>query len=104
MDLFDEAELAAQIAALEVQSGVEEEPIAHRDDQSEHPNKPSTRRRGFSDKLKRVRIELRLSEAAKANGLEPYAYLKYVLDYIGSAAFGDSIGFSGLFGVCCSWS
>ena len=26
-----------------------------------------------------------LVETAKANGLEPYAYLKYVLDHIGSA-------------------
>lgn len=59
--LFDEAELEAEIEALSDQLPDE----AEDKEQGQAPRKRRQRRRGFSDQLKRERVELRLSEAEK---------------------------------------
>ena len=81
VDLFDEAELDTQIAALmeEAGEGIEEEiPLTEGE-----PKKPRSRKRGFSDKLKRVRIELSLSDEEKAGATRTFfTKVKEELDYI----------------------
>ena len=92
IDLFDEAELASQIAALQDEVG--EEPGNETDAQARdaasqtnaedaEPKKPSSRQRGFSDQLKRVRVELRLSDEERAAAARTFfTKVKEELEYI----------------------
>ena len=89
IDLFDEAELESQIAALQDEVGEEtgnETDAQTRDAASQtdtEPKTPSSRERGFSDKLKRVRVELRLSDEQRAAAARTFfTKVKEELEYI----------------------
>ena len=74
VDLFDEAELEVALAEFETQLP-EEELIA--------PPAKQTRRRGFSDNLNRVRIELPLSDEEKAGAQSTFfTKVKEELEFI----------------------
>jgi len=79
IDLFDEAELAVALSELEAE--IPEDVL---------PNKPKTKKkpqRGFSDKLPRVVIQLRLSESEKANAKKTFfVKVKEELDVIPARA------------------
>ena len=84
VDLFDEAELDAQIAALMEEAGEAVEGIEEDTSAAEgEPKKSRSRKRGLSDKLKRVRIELSLSDAEKAGASRTFfTKVKEELEYI----------------------
>ena len=84
-DLFDEAELEDQIGALKEEAGESDEPEREKEAASPAGERKQrrTRKRGFSDKLKRIRIELSLSDEHKAGATRTFfTKVKEELDYI----------------------
>ena len=74
IDLFDEAEMEVTLTELEEQLSEEDLP---------EPKKKKTRRRGFSEDLNRVRIELPLSDEEKAGAQSTFfTKVKEELEFI----------------------
>jgi transposase len=79
--LFDESELEAEIDQLRDQ--LPDDIEVAEDDTSAATPAPKRRQRGFSDNLRRERIELRLSDEEKAGAVKTFfTKVKEELDYI----------------------